>query len=251
MTTVTAEVASFAAKSAAVLTDDGADQGIIEALVSVFGNVDLHGDRVMPGAFAGVVEAFNAGAKSIPVVWSHNTFDIDGFLGDVVGLEETDEGLKATMQFDLDDPKAAKAYRLLKGGRVREYSFAYDVLDSRQVDGVRELLKLNVSEVGPTMYGANPATRTLAAKSDAPAAKAGRRISKATAEQIAAARQRVESAAEELSAAAAELTDLLPDVGDETPPADVTGEASDEEPAKAKSTARSRLSPEEIRALTG
>lgn len=230
-------------KSSAVLTDDGADQGIIEALVSVFGNVDLHGDRVMPGAFAGVVEAFNAGEKQIPVVWSHNTFDLDGFLGDVTALEETDEGLKATMQFDMDDARGAKAYRLLKGGRVTQYSFAYRVLDSEDVGGVTELKALDVSEVGPTMYGANPETRTLAAKS-------GRRISAATGARIKAAQERLKAAVVEMTAASEDLTDLLAD-GEAEPTADEPGKASDEEPEVVKSPAKSRLSPEEIRALIG
>lgn len=230
-------------KSSAVLTDEGTDQGIIEALVSVFNNVDLHGDRVITGAFAGVVEAFNAGEKQIPVVWSHNTYDLDGFLGDVVALEETDEGLKATMQFDMEDAKGAKAYRLLKGGRVKQYSFAYDVLDSEEVDGVTELKSLDVFEVGPTFYGANPETRTLAAKS-------GRRISAATGAQIKAAQGRLEAAANEVTAASKALTDLLAE-GESEPPADEPGKASDEEPDEVKSPAKSRLSPEEIQALIG
>ena len=239
-------------KSSAVLTDEGTDQGIIEALVSVFNNVDLHGDRVIPGAFAGVVEAFNAGEKSIPVVWSHNTYDLDGFLGDVVALEETDEGLKATMQFDMEDAKGAKAYRLLKGGRVKQYSFAYDVLVSEEVDGVTALAAPDVFEVGPTMYGANPESRTLAAKSDVDA-KSGRRISAATGAQIKAAQGRLEAAANEVAAASKALTDLLADYTGMMfhVLADGPGEASDEEPDGVKSPAKSRLSPEEIQALIG
>lgn len=182
------------AKSSAVLAPDGTDQGIVEALVSVFGNVDLAGDRVVPGAFADTVAAFNDGAKQIPVVWSHQTGSLDGFIGDVTALEETDQGLKATMQFDLGDKDSAKAYRLLKGGRVQQYSFAYRILDQRKgADGANELTKLDVFEVGPTFYGANPSTRTLDVKS-------GRTLSSATVAKIEAAITSLADAASSLRA---------------------------------------------------
>lgn len=229
---------SFATKSAAVLTEDGDDQGIIEALVSVFGNVDAHNHVVEPGAFTLPVEQFAAGSKSIPVVWNHDTYSVDGFLGHVVGLVEIPDGLKATMQFDLDDRVAAKAYRLLKGGRVQQYSFAYRVLGSYEsADGVTHLTALDISELGPTMYGVNGSTRTLSVKAAAGAN-----------DPIGLARARVDAAAVEMAAASKALTDLVAPVGDDNP-ADKASGASDEEPDAAKSPARTRLSPEEIKAL--
>lgn len=209
------------AKSSAVLDTDGQDQGIITALVSVFNNVDLAGDRVMPGAFSDVVAAFDAGEKTIPVVWSHNTHSLDGFIGDVTALEETSDGLKATMSFDLNDKPAEKAYRLLKGGRVSQYSFAYRVLDSSKgADGANELTKLDVFEVGPTFYGANPETRTLDVK-------AGRMLSAANVAKIEDAIAAVTTAASALQTLLdAQSGDTTKSSIETTPPADQTTEGA-------------------------
>lgn len=65
----------------------------------------------------------------------------------------------------LDTEEGRKAFRLLKSGAVRQWSFAYNTIDSRRAsDGANELLELDLLEVGPTLVGCNPDTRTLAVK---------------------------------------------------------------------------------------
>lgn len=145
-------------------------EGVVEAIVSVFNNVDLVGDRVVPGAFKDFVEKVKDGWKA-PFVWSHQTHSPEMFIGDTIDAEETSEGLKITAALHLEEPTAAKVFKLIKNRQVRQYSFAYKVLEGRWVteddDQIYELLNLDVAETGPTMFGANPATRTVAAK-DAP-----------------------------------------------------------------------------------
>lgn len=149
-------------------TDDGR-KGVVEAIVSVFNNVDRVGDRVIPGAFKAFVDRVNDGWKA-PFVWSHQTHTPDMFIGDTLAAEETDEGLKITAQMHMDEPVAAKVFSLIEKKQVANYSFAYKVEEARWVDEddeqVYELVKLDVSETGPCMYGANPETRTVAAKAD-------------------------------------------------------------------------------------
>jgi HK97 family phage prohead protease len=145
--------------------DDG-DEGTFEALVSVFGNVDHAGDRVMPGAFAKSLQRWNESGDPIPVVFSHRWDDLDAHIGKVLDAEETDDGLWVKAQLDIgDDPSAAKVHRLLKDRRIREFSFAYDVHDEAKAsDGANELLELDVIEVGPTLKGMNEETQLLGAK---------------------------------------------------------------------------------------
>ena len=197
-------------KASAVLDAAGQDQGIVTAYVSVFGNVDSYGDVVMPDAFADDVASFEAGEKSIPVIWSHQRQDPDAFLGEVTGLKEDETGLLVTMSFDMDEPKSAKAYRLVKSGRVNQWSFGYRVNEGAWVETAEasyyELRSVSLHEVGPTLVGANSETRTVEAKSADLPEKAGRTISSATRKALESAKAALSAANEEIDALIA-LTD--------------------------------------------
>lgn len=147
---------------------DGLDPGQFTALVSVFGNEDSVGDVVMPGAFTKTLADWQAKGDPIPVIWSHDWSDPFSHIGHVVKAEETPDGLQVTGQIDLDNPKAEQVYRLLKGRRVTQFSFAYDIEDAApaEQDGndVFQLKQLKLHEVGPTLIGANQETELLAAK---------------------------------------------------------------------------------------
>lgn len=148
------------------------DNGEATAVVSVFGNKDLVGDRVMPGAFEESLAWYAENGKSIPWVWSHQWDDPQAYIGKVVQARETAEGLEVKAQF-FDTPQAQQVRRLLAEGVVTEFSFAYDVVSqSPGKDGVNELRKLHILEVGPTLKGANPATRLVGVRSAMGAAKA-------------------------------------------------------------------------------
>ncbi|WP_328660377.1 HK97 family phage prohead protease [Nocardia salmonicida] len=154
---------------------DGLKDGQVRALVSVFGNVDSVGDIVMPGAFAEDLTAWAAKGDPIPAIWSHDWRDPFAHVGVVLDAKETEAGLETLYEMDLDNAKAAQVYRLLKGRRVTQSSFAYDILDAgwaKRTDEatgkeyeVYELRKLHIIEVGPTLVGANEETELLAVKS--------------------------------------------------------------------------------------
>lgn len=144
--------------------DDG--KGEFEAIVAVFNNIDLAGDRIIKGAFADSLKAWEQKGRPIPVVFSHDWQNLDAHIGEVTEAKETDEGLYIKAQLDMDDPAAAKVFRLMKRGTLAEFSFAYDVEEEKLQNGANELLKLDVIEVGPTLKGMNPATQLLGVKSD-------------------------------------------------------------------------------------
>ncbi len=149
------------------IEDDTDGKGRVEAIVSVFGNVDLVGDRVVKGAFKKSIESWMKSGDAIPAIFSHDWADPFSHLGEVEYLEETDDGLKATYTLDIDDnPVAAQIYKLMKRRTLKEHSFAYDVKREKEADdGANELLELDIIEVGPTLKGANPSTELLAVKS--------------------------------------------------------------------------------------
>lgn len=145
-------------------TEDGS--GIFEGYASVFGNVDSYGDKVIRGAFSkSLAKSFPNDGAGIPCYWSHRMDDPEFILGKTISAVEDEHGLKVRVSLDLDNPKAAAAYRALKAGAVNQMSFAYEVVDSHFVPekgakfgGVNELRELNIFEVSVVQIGANTAT---------------------------------------------------------------------------------------------
>jgi len=148
--------------------EDGLSEGQFTAYASVFGNVDSYGDVVMPGAFSKDIARWEKSGSYIPLLFGHNMSDPDFNIGHVIKAQEDNVGLKVTAQLDLENPKAKQVYRMLKGRRIDQMSFAYDVLDGApaQRDGadVYELRDLKVYEVSVVTVGANPETEILAVK---------------------------------------------------------------------------------------
>ncbi|OKH70810.1 primosome assembly protein PriA [Mycobacterium sp. SWH-M1] len=148
--------------------DDGLDEGQFTAYASVFGNRDSYGDVVMPGAFANDIARWTKSGNPIPLLFGHNMSDPDYNIGHIVKAEEDAVGLLVTGQLDLENPKAAQVYRLLKGRRINQMSFAYDEVESGPAthDGqdVWELRELKLYEVSVVTVGANQETEILAVK---------------------------------------------------------------------------------------
>lgn len=232
---------------------DGLEEGQFEALVSVFGNKDSYGDIVIKGAFADSLAAWEASGNPIPVYWSHRMDDPDFNIGQVIEAKETDEGLWVKAQLDLDSPKAVQVYRLLKGRRVTQFSFAYDIDEAAWVEkddeSWYELRKLGLHEVGPTPIGANQETELLAVKAAAKHAeryvegvKAGRVLSAKNETTLREAQASLEDAATQIKNVLSAL-----DSNSEDGKAKPATPAKDEEPPGAKSEEPTRPSPASMR----
>lgn len=151
--------------------EDGLSEGQFVAYASVFGNVDSYGDIVVKGAFANDLDRWKKSGNAIPLLFGHNMVDPDLNIGHVVSAEEDDFGLKVTAQLDLENPKAKQVYRMLKGKRINQMSFAYDVIDGAPVksndddeDDVYEIRELKLYEVSVVTVGANSETEILSVK---------------------------------------------------------------------------------------
>lgn len=172
-------------KNAPVTVAIDADEGVFEAIVSVFGNKDMVGDVVMPGAFTDSLNYWKSIGDPIPVYWSHRMDDPTYNIGEVIDARELTGGDPTIPDFandwvkqqgglyvkaKLDDFGLGSHVRhLMKTRRVKQFSFSYDVLAERMnKSGENELHKLWLHEVGPTPLGCNPMTELLSAKSAAP-----------------------------------------------------------------------------------
>lgn len=151
-------------------TVSAGDEGIIEAVVSVFGNLDSYNERVMPGAFTKSI------ATSLPTgVLAHDwenpvatTLYVEELSAGDPRLPEAikgNGGLFIRGQFFEDIPSSWETYLKIKRGLFREFSIGYEVVLDGYKDGVRELHEVKLHEWSPVLVGANPATSLLAVKS--------------------------------------------------------------------------------------
>lgn len=194
--------------------DGGQDTtpGEFQALVSVFGNTDSYGDVVERGAFTKSLAEWTIRGSLPPVVWSHQFSDPANFLGVHTAIEETDEGLVVTGQLNLNRPKAAQVWELMREGTIVEFSFSGIVRDAEPVDGDDDdglamlwgpmrIKEIDLWEAGPCFKGANPATELISVKADPRleqllrtpqlTAKAGRVLSQANLDALITARDQL------------------------------------------------------------
>lgn len=152
------------------------DEGIFEAIVATY-DLDSYGDKIIPGAFADTLAEWKASGNPIPVLWAHQNSDLDSHIGIVLEAEERKEGLWVKAQLDQDDLKdprsqAHRVYKLMKGRRLTQFSFQFEVLDGgfveQKSDGrdesYYELRKIKLFEVGPCLVGVNQNTSLVSVK---------------------------------------------------------------------------------------
>jgi len=157
---------------------ESTSEGIIEAIVSVFNNVDSAKEIVMPGFFAESI-ATRRNAKDLPKAkgtWSHDwtvvvakTLDAKELLpGDPLLPPSLADlgGLWVRGQFNLDTQPGFETFSNISKGYVDEFSIGYRVLRDEydQETGVRKLLRGEWYEWSPVLVGANPKTELLSTK---------------------------------------------------------------------------------------
>ena len=224
--------------------DDGLAEGEFTAYASVYDNVDSYGDVVTKGAFANTLASWKDSGAPIPLYWGHNIADPDFNIGEIVEAVEDDRGLLVKARLDLDNPKSAQTYRLLKGRRVREMSFGFATVKATDAerDGryVRQLDEVKLFEVSVVPVGANPDTEVIAVRAAASSlamqAKAGRTFSTKNEETVRAV-------VADLRDAADSLEDMLPasEGGDETS-SDDSGDTDDQDKASAEGSVEEKSS---------
>jgi HK97 family phage prohead protease len=136
------------------------ERGTFTALASVFGNVDLGGDKMVKGAFKNTLEKWRKSGRSIPVILSHQWDSLTAYVGkaDPRAVYEDDRGLMVQGQLFMDKEAGRDVYRLMKEGLLTGWSFGYKVPAGGQKKNgkVNEVTEVDLFEVGPTLVGMNP-----------------------------------------------------------------------------------------------
>ena len=158
------------------------DAGIVESIVNLYGILDHGNDIVQMGAFADAI------ADNTRVLNHHQARSIENVLGRCLELREINASelpavvrqafpeatgaLWARTQFNLETVLGRTAYELIKAGDVKEYSIGFYLKDyeTRKENEItiREIIKGDLVEYSPVIWGQNPGTATLDVKEGDP-----------------------------------------------------------------------------------
>lgn len=150
-------------KDFALKVKDLSDEGTFEGYASVFGNVDLYGDKVVPGAFVESLAQHKREGSAVLMLWQHNSDEPIGVWDD---LAEDAKGLWGKGRILLDVQAGREAHARLKAGAVRGLSIGYREKEADQEQGVRLLKKLELMEISIVSFPANRRARVEAVKSE-------------------------------------------------------------------------------------
>ena len=140
----------FETKSLSFKIADDGSLGRFSGDASTYGNVDLAGDIVLPGAFKRCLAE-----KGIhyPLLWSHDMKDVIGSF-DVV---DSEAALRIEGSFNMDVQRGKEGYHLLKRGDLRGLSIGYIVKDCDwDAEGHRLLKDVELVEVSLVAFPCNP-----------------------------------------------------------------------------------------------
>ncbi|AZS11703.1 head maturation protease [Arthrobacter phage Maja] len=152
----------------------GPEDGLAEGQFIVYPSTfikepDSYGDVVAKGAFLDTIAEWKDSGNTLPGLYGHRMDDPDYFVAGALDMGEDDHGWWVKGEFDMDSPKGPQVYRLVKGRRLNQLSFAFDTLDEKSItleDGrkANELQRLKVYEFSFVPIGANQDTSVVAVK---------------------------------------------------------------------------------------
>lgn len=138
--------------------------GELEGYMSVFNNVDLGGDVVLPGAFRKTLADRSRAKSPMPLMVDHDT-TWDGLIGTVVSAAEDGHGVKVRARF-LTDPKSQGVRQKMIDSGGSGMSFTYVPIrfhmGTKNGEPVRYLDEVKVLEATVTWVPMNMEAYALA-----------------------------------------------------------------------------------------
>lgn len=156
--------------SPSLIVDADVNKKTFTGYASIFGNKDLDDDITMPGAFKkSIAENGPNGTNSIIVLNQHITWQV---LCKPKVLQEDNKGLYYEAQVTSGAGFAEDAVKLIADGLVEENSYGFQTVKSAiqqpsddWESWYRELYEVNLFEISPVTWGANPLARMQGMKS--------------------------------------------------------------------------------------
>lgn len=139
------------------------EEGVIEGYGAVFGNVDLGGDIILPGAFAKSLAKIKARAGTLPMLWHHKG---DEPIGVWTDLTEDKKGLRVRGRLVMETQKARDAFALVKAGALSGLSIGYSNTTATRdaKTGVRSIRETTLDEISLATLPMNPEARVTGLK---------------------------------------------------------------------------------------
>jgi len=188
-----------------------ADSGEIEGYVSVYGNKDLNGDIVEPGAFSKTLQETSG---EVVLLLHHDRTRPIG----KAYLSEDGKGVKLMGRIETDLPDGDLAHKQAKKGMLRGLSIGYRTVKEMWDDAAKayRIFELKLFEASMVTIPANPLTLITGVKSEHAEViaraqdeiKAGKVLSKATRMRLAAIQNEIQALLAE-----ADATDEAADEG--------------------------------------
>lgn len=120
---------------------------------STFGNVDLGGDVVMPGAFKRSLSAYRKRGKMPKMFWMHDPSKVPGKW---LEMSEDDVGLRLKGTF-VNTPLGNEIRELVTSGAIDSLSIGFQINEwDYDDDGNRLLKEIDLWEVSPVSIPMNP-----------------------------------------------------------------------------------------------
>jgi HK97 family phage prohead protease len=136
--------------------------GEFTGVASVFGEVDLMGDTVAPGAFAKSLAAHRRKGRAPLMLWSHQ---LDQPIGRWTEVRETAQGLVVKGRLLLDLARAREVYAMLKEKVVDGLSIGFRTVDSVRTRTGRLLKEIDLAEISLVTLPALASARVTSVKS--------------------------------------------------------------------------------------
>lgn len=155
-------------KSVGEIKDVDFDKRIITGYASKFGNIDLVGDMIMPGAFTKTINERGPSGKN--EIWFLHNHSTDSPLGKPSVLKEDNYGLYFESKI-VDTEIGEDILKLYQEGLINQHSIGFSTIKQAKVDATAgnpayyQIQEVKLYEFSSVLWGANPDTPFMGMKS--------------------------------------------------------------------------------------
>jgi HK97 family phage prohead protease len=139
-----------------------AEDGTFEGIASTFGEVDMLGDAVAPGAFRKSLAQHRRVGRMPLLLWAH---DLSAPIGRWLDVRETAQGLAVKGKLILDTVRGREAYALLKERALDGLSIGFRTVDAVRTKTGRLLKEIDLAEISLVTLPALASARVHSVKS--------------------------------------------------------------------------------------
>lgn len=154
-------------KSEGEITEVDVEKRIVMGYAAKFGNIDLHGDMIMPGAFTKTIT--ERGPQGKNEIWFLHNHSSDNPLGKPSVLKEDNYGLYFEAAI-IDTDLGGDILKLYDSGLINQHSIGFSTIKESKVEEKNQkpyyqIQEVKLYEFSSVLWGANPETPFIGLKS--------------------------------------------------------------------------------------